>query len=105
MDYNGYIASKVMLPVDGHTFAAGVVKQRSRDQEGELIGKTNSNPLLDSSMREVQFEDGSVDRHHANIVAENIHSRIDSEGHSQCMLDETLDCKLDDTATRNSKSC
>ena len=68
LNYNGYIVSKVMLPRDGHTFAAGVVKKRSRDQEGELIGRTNSNPLLDSSMYEVQFEDGSVERYHANII-------------------------------------
>ena len=92
-----------MLPRDGHTFAAGVVKKRSRDQEGELIGKTNYNPLLDSSTYEVQFEDGSVDRYHANIIAENIYSRIDSEGHSQYMLDEILDHKSDDTALRQSE--
>ncbi len=44
-------------------------------------------------MEERPCGDGSVDRCHANIVAENIHSRIDSEECSQCMLDETLDHK------------
>jgi hypothetical protein len=79
------------------------VKKRSRDQEGELIGRSNSNPLLDSSMYEVQFEDGSVDRYHANIIAENIYSRVDSAGNSQYMLDEILDHQSDDTAIKQSE--
>ena len=54
-------------------------------------------------MYEVQFEDGSVDRYHANIISENIYSRIDSEGHSQYMLDEILDHKSDDTAIKQSE--
>ena len=51
----------------------------------------------------MQFEDGSVDRYHANIIAENIYSRIDSEGHSQYMLDEILDHKSYDTAIKQAE--
>ena len=75
MDYNAYVSAKVMIPRDGHTFATGIVKRRARDDCGELIGKTNPNPFLDSSVYEVEFDDGTVERYHANIIAENIYSR------------------------------
>ena len=98
MDYNAYVSAKVMIPRDGHTFATGIVKRRARDDTGELIGKSNPNPFLDSSVYEVEFEDGAVERYHANIIAENIYSRIDGDGYSQYILDEILDHKSDDSA-------
>ena len=62
LDLNKYISAKVMLPKDGHTFATGRVVKRARNQDGELIGKEHQNPLLDSSVYEVEFEDGSVEK-------------------------------------------
>ena len=35
-DLNNYIAAKVMLPKDGHTFASAKVVARARNPEGEL---------------------------------------------------------------------
>ena len=72
-DLNKYISAKVMLPKDGYTFASGKVVRRDKDDNGELIGKTSHNPLLDSSVYEVEFEDGAVERYHANIIAEHIY--------------------------------
>ena len=64
MDYNAYVAAKVKLPKDGHTFATGKVIGRARDINGELIGKSNPNPLLDTSVFEVRMEDGSQQQKH-----------------------------------------
>ena len=72
IDYNAYVSAKVMLPRGGHTFACGKVIGRSRDENGELIGKSNPNPLLDTSYLDVELEDGSVERYSANIIAEHI---------------------------------
>ena len=55
MDLDRYIAAKVQLPRDGVTFATAKVVKRSRDEEGELIGKSSKNPLLDTAVYEVQF--------------------------------------------------
>ena len=98
INYDGYIGARVMLPRDGHTFAVGRVLKRARDQEGQLIGKRDNNPLLDSSQWQVEFEDGSVERYHANIIAENIYSRLDADGTTISILEEILDHKKDDTA-------
>ena len=50
LDLYSYISAKVKLPVGGHTFANAKVIRRARDECGELIGKSNSNPLLDTSV-------------------------------------------------------
>ena len=63
-----------------------------------MIGKENSNPLLDSSVYEVEFEDGTVERYHANIIAEHIYSQIDGDGYGRTLLDEIIDHRRDDTA-------
>ena len=76
-DLNKCISAKVMLPKDGFTFSSGKVVRRARDNNGELTGKTSHNPLLDSSVYEVEFEDGAVERHHANTIAEHIYSQMD----------------------------
>ena len=79
-DFNSYISAKVKLPVDGHTFANATVVRRARDECGELIGKSHGNPMMDTSLYEVRFEDGAVERYSANIIAENIYSQVDKDG-------------------------
>jgi hypothetical protein len=81
LDYDGYISAKVKIPTSGYQFSHGVIKRRARDGNGELIGKANSNPMLDTSMYEVELEDGSVDRYHTNVLAEHIYSQVDDEGY------------------------
>lgn len=47
--------------------------------------------MLDTREYEVEFPDGSVDALQANIIAENMYSQIDSEGHSFAILKEIVD--------------
>ena len=101
--YDKYIAAKVALPRDSHTFATGRVVARARDEMGELIGRSNPNPLLDNSVYEVQFEDGAVERYHANIIAEHIYAQIDGEGYTKALLDEIIDHSSDATAIPRSE--
>ena len=42
----------------------GVIKSRAQDEYGNLKGKSNPNPLLDSSEYYVEFEDGSSDHYY-----------------------------------------
>ena len=98
LNLNKYLAAKVMLPRDGHTFASGRVVKRARNPDGELIGREHSNPLLDTSVYEVEFEDGSVEKYNANIIAEHIYSQVDEDGFGRTLLDEIIDHKRDDSA-------
>ena len=65
-----------------------------------MIGVSHSNPLQDTSVYEVELEDGSVERHTANIIAEAIYSQIDEEGNTVSLLDEITDHKFDETAVK-----
>ncbi len=100
LDLNSYIAAKVKLPVGGHTFANAKVIGRARDECGELIGKSNSNPFLDTSVYEVKFDDGPVDRYSANTIAENIYSQIDKDGNTLSYIEDIVDHKCDDDAVK-----
>lgn len=58
------------------------VGHRVRDLKGEIIGEYNSNPLLDSQLYEVTYDDdGHTDIPLANTIAEAIYASVDNEGH------------------------
>ena len=95
LDLNKYISAKVSLPQGGEGFANGIVVGRAKDENGELIGKSHRNPILDTSVYEVQFEDGVVDRYTANQIAEHIYSQIDGEGYGKTYLEEITDHRCD----------
>jgi hypothetical protein len=76
----------------------GTVLQRKRDRDGHLIGRYNNNPILDTRVYEVEFSDGQVLEYAANLIAENLYSQVDDEGHHQVMFDEIIDHNSDMTA-------
>jgi Reverse transcriptase (RNA-dependent DNA polymerase) len=97
-----YISARVYLP-QGDSKSYGTVKRRVRDHDGELVGRSNDNPLLDTSVYEVEFDSGEVEAYHANIIAESIYHKVDADGYSTYMLREIIDhrttqdaLKLDD---------
>lgn len=91
-DSSDYINMEVGLPRgDDDNLVHAIVKRRKVDEDGEPIGAYNSNPLLDTRMYEVEFIDGTMEAISANILAENILSQVDSEGHRQMLLDEIID--------------
>ena len=67
------------------------VKKRIIDDDGKPVGIANKNPLLDLRQQEVEFLDGESEVMTANLIAENIISRTDDEGHVHKMLDEIED--------------
>ena len=72
----------------GESLERAKVKMRVVDKEGKPVGIANANPLLDTRRYEVEFLDGSTEGYTANIIAENIISQVDKEGHRQMMLEE-----------------
>ena len=53
---------------------------------------------MDSSIYDVVFSDGEVLEYSANIIAENLYSQVDDEGHHQVMIDNIMNHKKDSTA-------
>jgi Reverse transcriptase (RNA-dependent DNA polymerase) len=81
-----------MLPYGGQ-LSKGKVISRKRDHDGQLIGKGHSNPIMDTSIYEVEFEDGYRESFVAITIAESIYKQVDPEGHTQLMLYKIIDHK------------
>ena len=95
--FDKFIPAKVMLPSSDGMMQA-IVCGCKRDEDGELIGQSHSNPILDTRLYEVVFEDGRVEAYSANVIAEHIYEQIDKEGRAIAIMDEIVDQKKDHTA-------
>ena len=84
-----YIAARAHIP-QGDTKEFGVVVRRKKDANGNLIGVSNSNPLLDTSIYEVEFDSGEAQAYNTNIIAESIFSQVDSDGYTTFTLKEIV---------------
>ena len=84
-----YIAAQVLLPQGGELKMA-TVKARVKDNNGVPVGKRNPNPILDTRAYDVEFPDGSVEAISANLIAENIFSQVDEEGHTYSVLKDIV---------------
>ena len=99
--YDKLISAKVMLPL-GDSLRPGQVVRRKRDADGKLIGRTSTNPILDTSMYEVEFQDGHVESYVANLIAENIYEQLNDEGNRYRIIDQIIDHKKDGSAITSS---
>ena len=87
-----------MLPRGG-TLAKGRVTERKRDHKGNVIGRSNANPILDTREYEVKFEDGDVTKLAANAIAESMYAMCDENGNHILLFDAIVDHKKNDKAT------
>lgn len=71
VEFDKYISSTIRL-MENDLDRVGVIKGRKRGADGKFIGKFNVNPILDTSVCEVEFEDGKVECYYANQIAESI---------------------------------
>ena len=74
--YDRLMHSEVTLQRDNLT-QRGKVKERNLSPDGSAIGTHNDNHVLNSLMYDVEFEDGDVIEHMANIIGENMLARAD----------------------------
>ena len=88
---------ELMLPRGG-TLARGRVTERKRDHEGNVIGRSNANPILDTREYEVKFEDGDVTELTANAIAESMYAMCDENGNHILLFDAIVDHKKNDKA-------
>ncbi|CAJ1953563.1 unnamed protein product [Cylindrotheca closterium] len=80
--------------------AFGVVQGRKRDSSGKLIGHYRENPHLDTSIYQVEFEDGKVESFYANQIIERIMMNVDDEGNTMYRIREFIDHQRDRQAVR-----
>ena len=73
------------------------VKKRLKDNQGRPIGIASENPILDTIMYEVEYQDGHTAAFSANLIAENLFSQVDEEGNRSVLFHEIVDVRTDGT--------
>jgi hypothetical protein len=76
----------------------GTVIARKKDRNGNVVGKSHLNPILDTRVMEVQSPDGNVQEFAANVIAEHLYSQLDEEGCRFLIVDEIIDHTMEGSA-------
>jgi hypothetical protein len=95
--YDALISAELKTYIDGKE-VNGKVIGRLKDEDGNLVGQYDRNPLRNTAVYEVEFEDGQVKEYAANAIAEAIYSQCDAEGWRYTLLDSIIDHKVSDGA-------
>ena len=90
-----YLNMELALPRDGAEVQFGRVVKRMRDKDGIPIGTAHDNPILDTRMYEVEFQDGYRASLAANAIAENLFAQVDEEGNRHVLFQEITDYRTD----------
>ena len=95
--YDPYVNVEIGLPhgPEGERLR-GHVRKRAIDDHNNPIGVAHDNPILDTRAYVVEFIDGDQQIITANIIAENILSQVDEDGHTLMLIDEILDHRTTD---------
>ena len=91
------IHAELYLPQGEHMASAKVVG-RAKDGDGLPIGTYDDDPMQNSMVYNVEFPDGEVKEYSANIIAQNMYSQVDANGHHHTLLDSIIDYEKTDSA-------
>ncbi|KAL7549949.1 hypothetical protein ACHAWF_013200 [Thalassiosira exigua] len=75
-----------------------MVTRRITDRYGRPIGRAHRNPMLDTRMYEVQYEDGTHEHLMANKIAKNLYAQVDDEGREILRFANVIDHRKGPTA-------
>ena len=98
------LKAELLLP-QGEDIKAAKVKQRSKDENGYIIGIYHDNPLSNSIIYDVEFPDGQIKEYVVNLVARNMYSQADAERRTFQILDSIIDHAVDSTAVQMKYKC
>jgi hypothetical protein len=96
---DGYIGAQVNLP-HGGSYRSGTVKRRKRNNDGELEGVADKNPIRDTRTYEVEFDDGELVAYSANLIAENMYAQCDIDGNQYRLMDDLVDHRTTEAAVK-----
>ena len=87
---DNYLNVELMFP-RGTGESRGRVTKRARGPDGLPFGTANQNPILDSRMYTVEFDDGTEAELTANMIAQSMYAQCDPEGNQYILLDSIVD--------------
>ena len=89
---DNYVNPSLMLP-RGNVLTRGTVIGRKCDARGDPIGNAKTNPILDSRMYRVEFEDGDVCELNANVIAKSMYASCNADGNEYILFDYFINHK------------
>lgn len=95
--YDEKLFMELVLPNQDKMMNAKVIA-RTKDSSGHVKGEKHENPILDTRVYDVQFEDGTIKEYAANVLAENLFSQVDELGYQYQNLESIMDHRKDHTA-------
>jgi hypothetical protein len=100
--YDSFINMELAIDRGDEYPELGRVVKRRKDKHGNPIGIANNNPILDTRIYQVEFQEGHSESMAANIIAENLFSQIGTEGNRYAILDQIVDSRRDGTDVQES---
>ena len=88
--YDNHLGAEGLLPT-GDTQQPSRVVRRKWDSDGNLLGTSNANPILDTRTCEVEFPDGDECEQSARIIALNMCAMCDVNGNQVRVMECTAD--------------
>ena len=76
---DNYVGVALELPL-GDGMAQGRVTKRVRDNDGNVIGRANENPILDTRKYVVEFASGEEAELSANAIVQSMYAQCDPDG-------------------------
>ena len=101
---DAYLNMELSLPRDDEGPEFSRVTKSLRDNEGILIGIANDNPLLDSRIYEVEYNNGHKTSLSANSIVQVMFVQADDEGNRFVLLDSIADYRTNGTELKQQES-
>ena len=90
-----YLNIELEIPRYGDGTEFSKVKKRLRYKDGLPIGRAHNNPILDTRMYEVEYNDRHKASLASNSIAENIFDQVDGDGNRHVIFQEIVDHRYD----------
>ena len=81
----------------GQSLAQGRVLKCAHDNDDNVIGRSNKNPILDTRGYVVEFEYGEQEELAANTIAQSMYAQCDPERNQYVMFDLIVDFRRSTT--------
>jgi len=99
-----YVETQVNFPIGDET-KKGIVRCRKRRHDDGLCGIANKNPALDTQIYSVTFDDGQTANLAANMIAQNMYARADTNGNEVPLFQGIIDHRLVSRTRRQTPDC
>ena len=98
--HDTFVNMEVRLP-KGERELYGKIIGLCLDQNGKVIETPHTNPVRNTLMYQIKFDDGTSSAYAANTIAENMWRLVDNEGYHRDSLHSILEYKFAKNAVRD----